>query len=527
MIEDVKIETPVLSATAPTDEPAGPEKVRGRRRLRVRRESISPPSSGFFQPLPLWVWLVSLGLAAFGAFSANPAVTPVAVLILPVLASLLWFPSEPPVLLFACGMQWLQAAVAIFYTDFYFQPFSAMPGGAELIEATWLSLIGVLVVAIGMRLALIRRRTGIARQLEHETRLLQPPAIFAWYLAAFVVFYFGGRFAWSFPSLAQPLLATMTLKWVLVFLLTYAVLVHRRNYALLGIVVCLEFFTGLLGFFSSFKNVFFVLIVVLPTARFVFRGWRLVQCCIVGALLLAFGVIWTVIKSDYREFLNQGTGQQTVLVPVPERIGKLSELISGLDRRSLDEGLEMMILRVSYISYFAMTLAHVPENVPHENGALWFGAIKHVLTPRLLFPNKPSIDDSARTEKYAGVQVSGAEQGTSISLGYVAESYIDFGLKGMFAPILILGLFYGLIYRFFADHQPYRVLGLAMATSILVFGAYSIETSNIKLVGGNLMSLIVIGLFSKIAGKWFWQGLTQQEVPHRRIRKSRKQRVES
>jgi hypothetical protein len=149
-----------------------------------------------------------------------------------------------------------------------------------------------------------------------------------------------------------------------------------------------------------------------------------------------------------------------------------------------------------------------------------------VLTPRLLFPNKASIDDSARTEKYTGVQVSGTEQGTSISLGYVAESYIDFGVKGMFAPILLLGLFYGLIYRFFADHQRYRVLGFAMATAILVFGAYTIETSNIKLLGGNLMALIVIGLFSKIAGGWFWQGLTRQDMPYRRIRKSRKLKAE-
>src|SRR2546422_4229191 len=54
-------------------------------------------------------------------------------------------------------------------------------------------------------------------------------------------------------------------------LLSYAVLTQRRHYTVLGIAVCLEFLTGLLGFFSSFKSVFFVLLVVLPTARFLFR----------------------------------------------------------------------------------------------------------------------------------------------------------------------------------------------------------------------------------------------------------------
>ena len=132
----------------------------------------------------------------------------------------------------------------------------------------------------------------------------------------------------------------MTLKWVLLFLLAYSVLTQRRHYGVLGIAVCLEFFAGLLGFFSSFKNVFLVLLVVLPTARFMFRGWRLVQFCVVAVLLLAFGAIWTVIKADYREFLNQGSGMQEVLVPVPERIAKLSELVGGLDRREFDAGLK-------------------------------------------------------------------------------------------------------------------------------------------------------------------------------------------
>ncbi|HEU0038859.1 MAG TPA: hypothetical protein VFR76_06270, partial [Verrucomicrobiae bacterium] len=107
--------------------------------------------------------------------------------------------------------------------------------------------------------------------------------------------------------------------------------------------------------------------------------------------------------------------------------------------------------------------------------------------------------------------------------GYIAESYIDFGIVGMFAPVFLLGLFYGLIYRHFVDGQRYHVLGFAMATAILVFGAYSIETSNIKLVGGNLMSLVVIGLFAKFGGETFWRLLTVDA----RVRPFRRRRVRS
>lgn len=171
-----------------------------------------------------------------------------------------------------------------------------------------------------------------------------------------------------------------------------------------------------------------------------------------------------------------------------------------------------MILRSSYVKYFGSTIANVPLIIPYENGALWSGAVKHVLMPRFLFPNKAALDDSARASYYTGVEVAGVEQGTSIGIGYMGESYIDYGPVGMFAPILLLGLFYGFIYRFFVYHHPVKVLGFAMATAILIFGAYTIETSNVKLVGGNLMGLLVMGLFAKVAGPWLWRQITSQPV---------------
>src|SRR5205814_3724135 len=110
--------------------------------------------------------------------------------------------------------------------------------------------------------------------------------------------------------------------------------------------------------------------------------------------------------------------------------------------------------------------------MPYENGRLWFDAVKHVFTPRAFFPGKGIIDDSARTTYYTGVLVAGLEQGTSISIGYMGESYIDFGPIGMFVPIFFLGLLYGYIYRLFAKHARYKVIGLAVATSTLLFSAY-------------------------------------------------------
>jgi hypothetical protein len=471
---------------------------------RARLLAVSPGHQTLLQDLPAWVWGLALALAVWGAFAANPLLTPCAILLLPLLASLLWFKGEPPVLLFVCAMQWLQSTAAIFYTNFHGMPLSGQVefGGAQLVQATWLSLVGVLVLAVGMRLALMRHSKEVATKAAEESRLLQPVRIFNLYLIAFVVLSVVERMAFRIPALTQPLLATSALKWALVFLVAYSVLMQRAHYGFLVIVVCLEFISGILGFFAGFKTIFFMLLVVLPSARYVFKGWRLVQFCTLAALVLGLGVAWMIIKPDYREFLNQGSGQQVVLVSVEQRVKNLGELVTHINRAKLEAGLEDLVLRAAYVNYFALTIANVPSSVPHENGALWFGALKHIFTPRLLFPNKAELDDSARAAYYTGVSVAGRDEGTSIGIGYMGESYIDFGQVGMFAPIFLLGLFYGLVYRYFANANALRVIGLALAVAMILPANQDLPTSNIKVVGGNMINFIVLWLFNWRFGSW-------------------------
>lgn len=489
---------------------------------------VLPRRNHGFQSLPVWVWCVAGGLAIAGLFTANPLLTPFCILMLPVLATLLWIPGEPPVLAFACGMQWLQASAAIFYANSYGRPLAFEHDGQQLELATWLSLVGILALAMGMKLAQWRRTYRGDEDVKRETLMLEPVRLLLCYVAALGIPYLVSATLALAPGLVQAVRALAMLRWIPVFLLAQVVLTRRRGYWLLGIVVVHELATGFLGFFGGFKGIFFVLLVVLPTAGYLFKGWRLVQSVLLVLAIGVFASIWTAIKPEYREFLNQGTGEQVVLVPVGERFQKLGELIGGLDRNSIALGLEDAILRVSYVSFFAATIGNVPSHIPYEQGGLWWGAVRHVLMPRLFFPDKPAIEDSQRVVKYAGIEVAGAEQGTSISLGYMAESYIDFGPVGMFIPIFLLGMFYGMIYRYFIGHYQLRLLGFAMATSILAFGAYMIETSNIKLVGGNVTSFIVLWAFAKFCGPPFWSLVAPRHsaspghAKHRVVRRTRR-----
>jgi hypothetical protein len=460
--------------------------------------------------LPSWLWVTTAVLALWGSFSANPVLTPTAVLLLMTCVQLLWRRGEPPVLVFACGMQWLQASAIIFYTNAYGLSLEQAGAGPEFETATWLSLIAVFVLALGMRLALVRCRRSQYPALRAEALRVNVANAFIAYLVCFVVSTVAGRIAFAFPGLAQLIFALTTLKWMAVFILAYAAAEQRRGYIFVAAVMAIEVAVGLLGFFSGFKSVFFVLLVVALTSPLALQGKRLAFSAAVIAAVFVLGVVWSAIKGQYREFLNQGSGQQEVVVSTEESAAKLADLVTKFSWDSFTDGLETMILRIGYVKFFALTLANVPDSVPYERGALWWGAVKHVLTPRLFFPEKESISDSERTMLYTGVRVASAEQGTSIGIGYVAESYVDFGPRWMFAPIFLLGLFHGLTYRFFVVRGRFKLLCTGIASAILIFGAYAIETSNIKIVGGNVTVIVVMTALYFVFRKPFQGWLDQR-----------------
>jgi len=121
----------------------------------LRAQPQLPKCEKAWVMLPLWLWAVTIALTVWGTFSANPRLTPVSIIILTGCIQLLWRRGEPPVLVFACAMQWLQAAGVIFYTNFYNVSLEQAGGGAELETATWLSLTAVHFRAINAKISCV------------------------------------------------------------------------------------------------------------------------------------------------------------------------------------------------------------------------------------------------------------------------------------------------------------------------------------------------------------------------------------
>ena len=90
--------------------------------------------------------------------------------------------------------------------------------------------------------------------------------------------------------------------------------------------------------------------------------------------------------------------------------------------------------------------------------------------------------------------MAGMEEGTQISMGYIAESYIDFSEYGMWGALLLFGDCLGRIYRGFVEHpNGHGIVGFGLASASLQ-QAGSIGTSSAKIIGGVLVCILVAAI---------------------------------
>ena len=178
------------------------------------------------------------------------------------------------------------------------------------------------------------------------------------------------------------------------------------------------------------------------------------------SLLLLTGIFWSAIKPDYRNFLNQGTGEQVVDRPLAERLQYVGRAADEFNSSQFNDGLRALVARLSYIDFLAVTISRVPDDLPHENGKHLRDAMLNIVTPRILFPDKPPTpNDSEVTAHYTGLTLDLSGR-TSISIGYLGELYIDFGYVGAIVGAFLIGVFGGLG---FAILRSYRGIPLFMS----------------------------------------------------------------
>ncbi len=450
-------------------------------------------------PLPPVVFPAAFVFLLLFGFGPNLPLAILSVIILILGSALLWRPGDSPILLLLFGYQWLQASARIFHSNFKGVDVSDLSYAVGQVSlASFLSLVALLTLAIGLRIGAGPWRAFDGQVCRYIAISQNTKSWFRLYALAWVGSAAALLLAQYVPGLSQPLLAATTLKWAFFWILAYATFIRPsddRKYLLLAFLF--ELALGLGGYFSEFRTVFFITIMAMAAAGTRISGRWIVALSALGALLLTIAVVWTAVKDEYRDFVSGGRKAQIVTVDYSARMTVLTQMVADLEMGELADAVEETVNRVGYVDFFAVVLNTVPNIIPHEHGTLWLDAISRPFMPRILFPGKSAINDSERTNYYTGLGVSDHTAGTSISIGYIGETYIDFGEIGMMVAIFTYGLVLGRVYRWFLQGpRTQGLLGMALNSAILL-GATALETSITKVLGGLIVNILVAFLFAR------------------------------
>ena len=486
---------PNLVPAPAADGSAQPE-LRGRRTRSVAR---------LLQPLPDWAWISGALLAMVCLSTRYPILSLCSIAVLLLAASLLYFRGESPILFACCGMHWVQAVGATIYCNLFNVPIEEAFGAPGMEEAAWLSLGAVLALAVGMRTAMnpVRRGEVVATFVEQEISQIDFGRLVKLWVFAYIVSSVANRVGWWVTSLHQFLVPLGSLKWVAFYMLAVTVFGRDRGQFTLYAIVIVEFLGGLVGFFSTFKEVLFLFMIAAISGRRALNARMKTAFATAAVAALVASIFWSSIKVDYRQFMTKSgeIGASRSSASTADKLGFLKDRLEKYDGEMLEEGVKRLITRVAYTNLFGLTISHTPHFEPFAGGELWLGAVKHVLMPRIIFQNKDITDDSARARRFTGTRMSGVEDSTSIGIGYIAESYADFGRVLMFVPIYLVGLFMGLIYDRSLLNKHSVLLGSALGTAIVFSMLQGFAMANMKVIGGLLVHVLAFWALNKVYGR--------------------------
>jgi hypothetical protein len=439
-----------------------------------------------------------LALAVIGALattvllaSANAELWTASVLMLPVAVWLLGGRQAYPVLVWLIGLNWLQIVGDVLEADLSGRTMGDGWLGQYRAQAVYFSLCAIASMALGVRCG-TRLGTSIfgsglqpgAVSLAEDSASVSIHRIIVAYLISLALYQALASFAFMVPMLTQPVIALGLLKFVCVYLVAAKVFASERGYHWLLLVSFVEIAIGAVGFFASYKEAVFVMLISLAASRTAvsMRKWIFAGTAV--AIVVWMSLVWTVIKREYREQVFSNSLEQ--------RVGWLAQrFFAG----TIDYGdaVIRLVQRIGYTEFYAQLLARVDIGSIPKNLNRYGSAVQHVLTPRVLFPDKPKLNDSRLTTELLGIEISGD---TSIGIGFIAEAHIDFGFPGLLLPMFLLGAMIGGGAQYFMTRSAPPLVREAFATASL-FLAFPLEANIDKALGGFITGCLAMALALK------------------------------
>jgi hypothetical protein len=415
-----------------------------------------------------------------------------------VLLRIIGTPTMPAAAAYLFLWQWMQVFARILQAQIDGEPLGIGIHGASVPRAYWYMLSSLVVMAIAFRMTLSGLRPASHAEATAHERWRPTDLIIVYFgaIAISLVFAFAGRLV---PSLFQAMDVASRLKVVALFVLcTYTFSTGQGMKFVLG-AVFFEILIGFTGFFSDFRGVFVYVAVAAIAARIRWTTISSVAAVVWVSMLLVLALFWTSVKNDYRIYASQSEESQEIKVPLNERMAYLGGKLMSAGDTNWSDAAYTLLVRLAYVDIFGAVIG-VQETSPEpEPYRQWSEALGHVFQPRFLFPEKPQLSDSDVYMRLARADpAEHARTGTSISVGYMGENFVDFGFPGMLLGIAFMGVMLGLVTRFFMSSP----LPLIVREGIVMGFVFSmardgVEVSLPKVLGGMFMFFLVFSLIAR------------------------------
>ena len=398
-------------------------------------------------------------------------------------------PTMPAAVAYFLLWQWMQSFTRVLQGLIDGETLSASIYGPWVEQAYWYTLASTVTLAVAFRLVLGRMRAPTPAMADAHRGMgsTRPDDALSGQRGDFPLSAAMRRRAVPVAQTShwRPLLH---LKILAMSMLFATVLATGKGRNVLIAVLVVETLSGFGGLFSDFKGAFIYLAITAIAVRIRWTGKLAAVSVAMLAIMVVMSLWWTAVKTDFREFATGSSDSQSVKTDFSSRIGYLgNKTTGGID---WDGASYALLLRLSYVDIFGSVIG--VQLVSPEPGYFrqWQEAVEHVVKPRFLFPDKAALSDTEVFIRLARGNASESfRMGTSISVGFIAENYVDMGFPTMLAGIFAIGCMVGGVLRYFMTRSlPWMVReGIALAL-IYTFGHDGVEISLPKILGAAIMS---------------------------------------
>ena len=214
-----------------------------------------------------------------------------------------WFATDnfPPVILIALLYQWIQVSIKAIYSTVTLTDFYLLHEFPENIGLSYiLSTAALLIFAFGI-FSVTKRISFSKENLRGLAESYSTKKLFIFYFLFLIFSNLLLALRHVIPGLFQLIVSISFLKWAIFFILFYTVYTRGENKKILWGLILLEFLSGFVSYFASFKDIILIVVICYLTVNLITAS-KLMRFSFAGVLILGIALFWTSVKGDYRYF---------------------------------------------------------------------------------------------------------------------------------------------------------------------------------------------------------------------------------